>query len=578
MASQKMHRIVRPVLDVRVPGAQGPDVLDRIRSLWDTACVPALEAACEAVAPDETVRIDRLEMDLGTLSADALDTDLAERLRDTAVETLKQRVREDSADAGRSRWRQTLPAPVRAALRGLPPDAAPETTHGFESGAYLLGTGRRPWWSPSDDDLERVVRRLLDADSAACVALVRAAPPTVAASRLARQGSLSTLQRLVRRLGHEDAIALARVWTEALAVLHPDRDPAFLQTVVWDAVLRASLQLESGATTESVRRSVHAQIARTMPRLTATEAAVWTRRLRRLDAALRPPSVPGPDPVPGPDATTDDPGAENDPASPAASSSPEHSPSDAPTDGDDETRSPDAGRSPLADTEPPFPHANDRKNEGRNQWATPGDGLPEPPEETPFPAGSQEHPAVSALPPSEGPHPRADRTQPAEVAYVDDAGLVLLAPFLPPFFETLDLVRDASFVDLEAHGRAVLLTRFLATGAADSVEPTLALAARLCGWPASEPPPRRLTPTPQESAEASALLASVIEHWAVLKTTSAEGLRHTFLLRDGKLERQPHQWQLTVDRHGVDVLLESLPWGFSIVSLPWMPTPLFVSW
>ncbi len=578
MASQRMHRIVRPVLDVRVQGGQGPDVLDRIRSLWDTACVPALEAACDAVAPGETVRIDRLEMDLGTLSADTLDTDLAERLRDTAIETLKQRVRDDSANAGRSRWRQTLPAPVRAALRGLPPDAAPETTHGFERAAYLLGTGRCPWWSPSDGDLDRVLRCLLDADPVACTALVRAAPPAVAASRLARQGTLSTLQRLVRRLGHEDAIALAKAWTEALAVLHPDRDPAFLQTGVWDAVLRASLEPSSSATTEAVRRSVYAQIAHAMPRLTAVEATVWTRRLRRLDAALRPPSVPGPDPVSGPDATTDDPVAENDPASPAASSSPEHLPSDAPADGDDETRSPNADRSPLADTEPPFSNANDRKKKERNPWATPGDGLPGPPEETPLPFGPKEHPDGSTSPPSEGQHPRADGGQNSEVAYVDDAGLVLLAPFLPPFFETLGLVRDASFVDPEAHGRAVLLTRFLATGEADSAEPVLVLAARLCGWPVAEPLPRRFTPTPEESAEASELLASVIEHWAVLKNTSAEGLRHTFLLRDGKLEREPRQWHLTVDRRGVDVLLESLPWGLSIVSLPWMPTPLFVSW
>jgi hypothetical protein len=35
---------------------------------------------------------------------------------------------------------------------------------------------------------------------------------------------------------------------------------------------------------------------------------------------------------------------------------------------------------------------------------------------------------------------------------------------------------------------------------------------------------------------------------------------------------------LQVERKTLDVLLDSIPWGFSTVLLPWNPQPLFVEW
>ncbi|MEI3154023.1 MAG: contractile injection system tape measure protein [Odoribacter sp.] len=57
--------------------------------------------------------------------------------------------------------------------------------------------------------------------------------------------------------------------------------------------------------------------------------------------------------------------------------------------------------------------------------------------------------------------------------------------------------------------------------------------------------------------------------WPKMKNTSLEGLRHSFLQREGMLE-QEGEWKLTVHPKGLDVLLDSLPWGFSMVRLPWM--------
>jgi hypothetical protein len=82
----------------------------------------------------------------------------------------------------------------------------------------------------------------------------------------------------------------------------------------------------------------------------------------------------------------------------------------------------------------------------------------------------------------------------------------------------------------------------------------------------------------EEIEQIDALLQSVIEHWAVLKNTSPEGLRESFLQREGRLVFQNDQWELTVQKQAHDILLDYLPWNISMVRLLWMPYPLIVKW
>jgi hypothetical protein len=64
----------------------------------------------------------------------------------------------------------------------------------------------------------------------------------------------------------------------------------------------------------------------------------------------------------------------------------------------------------------------------------------------------------------------------------------------------------------------------------------------------------------------------------MLKNTSVNGLRETFLKRDGILSRQENNWRLQVEQKTLDVLLDSIPWGFSTISLPWNGYLIFVEW
>jgi len=177
--------------------------------------------------------------------------------------------------------------------------------------------------------------------------------------------------------------------------------------------------------------------------------------------------------------------------------------------------------------------------------------------------------------PTPVPPPAPDEGVVEEGLPVEDAGLVLLHPFLPRF---LELLGTAGGDALLRPSRAALLLHHLATGALTAEEHALVLAKVLCGLPIEAALPRESPVTPEEGREAVALLESVVRHWAVLRGTSADGLRGNFLARSGRLELRDGDWLLRVERRPHDVLLESLPWGIGHVKLPWMPRLMHVEW
>jgi hypothetical protein len=118
----------------------------------------------------------------------------------------------------------------------------------------------------------------------------------------------------------------------------------------------------------------------------------------------------------------------------------------------------------------------------------------------------------------------------------------------------------------------------LAGGAWDEAEHKLSLNKILCGrtpgWPAYH-----ITGMPvNATTECTDLLQSVIRYWDVLKGTSPEGLQETFLQREGKLVFKEEGWRLWVEYKTPDILLQQMPWSFSVVKFPWMQYPLYIEW
>jgi hypothetical protein len=162
--------------------------------------------------------------------------------------------------------------------------------------------------------------------------------------------------------------------------------------------------------------------------------------------------------------------------------------------------------------------------------------------------------------------------------YISNSGLVILHPFLLKLFEKTGYIENKQWIGIEQQQRAIALLQYAVTGAEEYPEFLLMLNKIICGYEISESLPAEIQLSEFEKNEADELLKSVVTHWTVLKNTSVNGLRETFLMRDGKLSRDDGGWLLQCEVKTVDILINKLPWGMSMIKLPWMKEMLRVEW
>ncbi|ACM22082.1 hypothetical protein Geob_3744 [Geotalea daltonii FRC-32] len=162
---------------------------------------------------------------------------------------------------------------------------------------------------------------------------------------------------------------------------------------------------------------------------------------------------------------------------------------------------------------------------------------------------------------------------------VGQAGLILLHPFLPRFFDATGIATSEKVLLPSERARAAALLHFCATGSDEVYEFELALTKILLGLDPEVPlPVCEGLLAQKERDESEALLRAVVSHWMALKNTSIEGFRSAFLQRRGLLRKEEYGWRLNVERRPFDMLLEHLPWSMGIVKLPWMKIPVYVEW
>ncbi len=175
-----------------------------------------------------------------------------------------------------------------------------------------------------------------------------------------------------------------------------------------------------------------------------------------------------------------------------------------------------------------------------------------------------------------------------------DAGLVLVHPFLTRFLELRGGIVQLAELEGNERGiaekgkrqlaeaqlpRAAALLYSVLYGNTAPLEFELTTLKVLLGLSPTEPlliSPGLLSSEDEEAVDQ--LLTEVISHWSALGKTTINGLRASFLQRQGSLRKIAQGWQLRVEHRGFDLLLGQLPWGMSIVKLPWMPEPIFIEW
>ena len=161
---------------------------------------------------------------------------------------------------------------------------------------------------------------------------------------------------------------------------------------------------------------------------------------------------------------------------------------------------------------------------------------------------------------------------------IENAGLCLLSPYLPSLWKNLAYTENNSFKNHLDACKAVALIEYMATGLIDQPEYRLQFNKLLCGFSVHDLPAENINPTENETAEADSLLEAVISNWKAIKSTSINGFRGSFLQRKGILTEKENHWLLQIERKDYDILLNSLPWGYSTIKFPWMNKHIQVEW
>lgn len=162
--------------------------------------------------------------------------------------------------------------------------------------------------------------------------------------------------------------------------------------------------------------------------------------------------------------------------------------------------------------------------------------------------------------------------------YIGNAGIVLLAPYIPRLFSMLGYTEKGEFTSQEMQIRAMFLLQHLLYDENEFEEPALLLNKLLTGYEPGEPVPLCVEINEKERELADSLLKGTMQNWDKMQNTSLRGFRESFLIRNGVLEEGDECWQLAVEEKAYDVLLDSLPWGFSPVRFAWMPKAIYVKW
>lgn len=179
------------------------------------------------------------------------------------------------------------------------------------------------------------------------------------------------------------------------------------------------------------------------------------------------------------------------------------------------------------------------------------------------------------------PHLGTEQYRDLKYVPIPNAGLAILSPFLPMLFMRLNMLSQdrRSFNSNESKVRAIfILQRLIANEDREYDEKDLFLNRLLINYPSNEPLPKRVELNQDELNTIDSLLETAKTNWSKMRNTSIRALQESFLNRAGFIEKTEWECTLTVEERAYDILLDSIPWSYKLVRLPWMENILKVNW
>jgi hypothetical protein len=162
--------------------------------------------------------------------------------------------------------------------------------------------------------------------------------------------------------------------------------------------------------------------------------------------------------------------------------------------------------------------------------------------------------------------------------FIENAGLVLLWPYLCAYFIKLGVINGRTFTSQEAQHRSVYLLQYMVDGSEANVNDVLALNKVLCNLPLDEPLIMATPLSDWEKEVSDSILKDIIYRWTILGETSVPGLQQTFMKRNAKMIRHENHWSIVVEKGNCDMLLDYIPWSITNIATSWMDFHVNVKW
>ncbi len=174
--------------------------------------------------------------------------------------------------------------------------------------------------------------------------------------------------------------------------------------------------------------------------------------------------------------------------------------------------------------------------------------------------------------------PQAEEENAVVSHFIDNAGLVLISPFLPRLFTMMELTENGKFKNKDARIKAIFLMQYAVFGDEESPEYTMQLNKLLTNFKTGAPIPVKSVLDDEDKNTVNGMLEGILKNWGRLTNTTIAGLQEGFLRREGRLEEQDDLHLLTVESKAYDMLLDHVPWSFRTIKFSWMQKAIQVKW
>lgn len=160
--------------------------------------------------------------------------------------------------------------------------------------------------------------------------------------------------------------------------------------------------------------------------------------------------------------------------------------------------------------------------------------------------------------------------------YTNNAGLILIHPFLKQLFDNCNLLnKDKTILDPET---AAHLLHYIATNQEQDYENEMLVEKFLCNIPINQAINRNIILSKELKKQANEMLQAVLENWHIMKNSSVALLQNEYLQRPGKIMLTADNPKILVERKTQDILLDTISWNLGIVKLAWKSKIIFVEW